>query len=92
MSVNVSARELTELDLAERVQESLKLSRLPAHALCLEVSEEAVLRDPERARAALSDVKRLGAVDRARQLRRGPVLSQPSAEPTRWTSSSSIAR
>jgi len=58
--VNVSARELTERDLAERVQESLKLSRLPAHALCLEVSEESVLRDPERARAALKDVRRLG--------------------------------
>ncbi len=62
MSVNVSARELTEVDLAERVEQSLRHSRLPAHALCLEVSEEAVLRDPERARAALRDVKRLGVV------------------------------
>jgi len=60
--VNVSARELTELDLAERVQQELKFSRLPARALCLEVSEEAILRDPERARAALKDVKRLGVL------------------------------
>ncbi len=60
MFVNVSARELTEVDLAARVQESLKRSRLPAHALCLEVSEESVLRDPERARSALNDVRRLG--------------------------------
>jgi diguanylate cyclase (GGDEF)-like protein/PAS domain S-box-containing protein len=60
--VNVSARELTELDLAERVQQELKFSRLPGRALCLEVSEEAVLRDPERARVALKDVKRLGAL------------------------------
>jgi diguanylate cyclase (GGDEF)-like protein/PAS domain S-box-containing protein len=60
--VNISARELTELDLAERVQEVLRDSRLPAHALCLEVSEEAVLRDPERARAGLTDVKRLGVL------------------------------
>ena len=50
ISVNVSARELTELDLAERVQEELAYFRLPARALCLEVSEEVVLRDPERAR------------------------------------------
>jgi EAL domain-containing protein (putative c-di-GMP-specific phosphodiesterase class I) len=58
--VNVSARELTELDLAERVREELAYCRLPGRALCLEVSEEAVLRDPDRARAALKDVKRLG--------------------------------
>jgi diguanylate cyclase (GGDEF)-like protein/PAS domain S-box-containing protein len=60
VSVNVSARELTELDLAERVREELAYCRLPGRALCLEVSEEAVLRDPDRARAALKDVKRLG--------------------------------
>jgi EAL domain-containing protein (putative c-di-GMP-specific phosphodiesterase class I) len=34
--------------------------RLPGSALCLEVSEEVVLRDPARARAALTDVRRLG--------------------------------
>jgi diguanylate cyclase (GGDEF)-like protein/PAS domain S-box-containing protein len=60
VSVNVSARELTELDLAERVREELSYCRLPGHALCLEVSEEAVMRDPERAGEALRDVKRLG--------------------------------
>jgi diguanylate cyclase (GGDEF)-like protein/PAS domain S-box-containing protein len=60
ISVNVSARELTELDLAERVREELAYCRLPGSALCLEVSEDAVRRDPERARDALKDVKRLG--------------------------------
>jgi diguanylate cyclase (GGDEF)-like protein/PAS domain S-box-containing protein len=60
ISVNISARELTELDLAERVREELAYCRLPGRALCLEVSEDAVMRDPERARAALQDVKRLG--------------------------------
>ncbi|HTU80228.1 MAG TPA: EAL domain-containing protein [Solirubrobacteraceae bacterium] len=62
VSVNVSARELTELDLAERVREELAYCRLPGRALCLEISEEAVLRDPERARAALKDLKRLGVL------------------------------
>jgi EAL domain-containing protein (putative c-di-GMP-specific phosphodiesterase class I) len=65
--VNVSARELTELDLAERVREELAYCRLPGRALCIEVSEDAVKRDPERARSALKDVKRLGvtvALDR----------------------------
>jgi len=60
ISVNVSARELTELDLAERVREELAYCRLPGRALCIEVSEDAVVRDPERAREALTDVKRLG--------------------------------
>ena len=60
ISVNISARELTEMDLAERVREELAYCRLPGRALCLEVSEDAVQRDPERARAALKDVKRLG--------------------------------
>jgi diguanylate cyclase (GGDEF)-like protein/PAS domain S-box-containing protein len=60
VSVNVSARELTELDLAERVREELAYCRLPGSALRIEVSEEAVMRDPERAREALIDVRRLG--------------------------------
>jgi diguanylate cyclase (GGDEF)-like protein/PAS domain S-box-containing protein len=62
VSVNISARELTELDLVERVREELAYCRLPGRALCLEISEEAVLRDPERARSALKDLKRLGVL------------------------------
>jgi diguanylate cyclase (GGDEF)-like protein/PAS domain S-box-containing protein len=62
ISVNVSARELTELDLAERVREELAYCRLPGRALCLEVNQEAVLRDPERARAAMQELKRLGVL------------------------------
>ncbi|HYB24372.1 MAG TPA: EAL domain-containing protein [Solirubrobacteraceae bacterium] len=62
VSVNISARELTELDLAERVREELAYCHLPGRALCLEISEEAVLRDPERARSALKDLKRLGVL------------------------------
>jgi diguanylate cyclase (GGDEF)-like protein/PAS domain S-box-containing protein len=62
VSVNISARELTELDLAERVREELAYYRLPGRALCLEINEEAVLRDPERARSALKDLKRLGVL------------------------------
>jgi diguanylate cyclase (GGDEF)-like protein/PAS domain S-box-containing protein len=60
ISVNVSARELNELDLAKRVSRELERFRLPGGALCFEVSEEAVLRDPERARATLAEVRRLG--------------------------------
>jgi diguanylate cyclase (GGDEF)-like protein/PAS domain S-box-containing protein len=60
ISVNISARELTGGDVAARVQEALSYHRLPGNALCLEVSEDVVLRDPARARAALKDVRRIG--------------------------------
>ena len=60
VSVNISARELFGSDLAERIQEALLYCRLPGGALCLDVSEEVILRDPARARSALKDVRRLG--------------------------------
>jgi diguanylate cyclase (GGDEF)-like protein/PAS domain S-box-containing protein len=60
ISINVSARELNELDLAERIGKELNRFQLPGRALCLEVTEDAVLRDPERARATLGEVRRLG--------------------------------
>ncbi len=60
ISVNISARELSELDLAERVRRELARFELPGRALCIEVSEDAVLRDPERARTTLAEVRRLG--------------------------------
>ncbi len=81
ISVNVSARELTELDLAERVREELAYCRLPGRALCLEVSEEAVQRDPERARAALQGRQAPRRVDRARQLRLRAVLARAAEQP-----------
>lgn len=60
ISVNVSARELSELDLAPRVRKELTRFQLPGRALCLEVTEEAVLRDPERARKTLGEVRDMG--------------------------------
>ena len=60
ISVNVSARELAELDLAERVRRELERFQLPGRALCLEFAEDAVLRDPERARTTLNELRSLG--------------------------------
>ena len=60
ISINVSARELSEPDLAARIGKELARFQLPGRALCLEVTEDAVLRDPERARATLGEVRRLG--------------------------------
>jgi diguanylate cyclase (GGDEF)-like protein/PAS domain S-box-containing protein len=62
ISINVSPRELTEHGFAHRVREQLAAHRLPGRALCLEVSEHAVIRDPERVETALKGLKRLGVV------------------------------
>jgi diguanylate cyclase (GGDEF)-like protein/PAS domain S-box-containing protein len=62
VSVNVSERELVDLDIAERFSAALAKFRLPGPALCLEVSEEAVAHDLERAKDALTSVRRLGVV------------------------------
>jgi diguanylate cyclase (GGDEF)-like protein/PAS domain S-box-containing protein len=60
ISINVSARELCELDLTARISKELARFQLPGRSLCLEVTEEGMLRDPERARATLGEVRRLG--------------------------------
>jgi diguanylate cyclase (GGDEF)-like protein/PAS domain S-box-containing protein len=60
MSVNVSSRELAEGDIAERVRGALQYSGLPASALCVEVSEDALMSDLARARESLERLKRLG--------------------------------
>jgi diguanylate cyclase (GGDEF)-like protein/PAS domain S-box-containing protein len=60
VSINVSSRGLTELDLAERVGLALMHHDLPPEALWIEVTESSILRDPERARTALADVRGIG--------------------------------
>jgi EAL domain-containing protein (putative c-di-GMP-specific phosphodiesterase class I) len=77
VSVNVSARELTELDLVARVRNGLAYCRLPGRALCLEISEQAVMRDPERARTALEEVKKLGVSVALDKFGSGPSLGLP---------------
>ncbi len=67
VSVNVPARALTELDLAERLRRTLARHHLPGEALWIEVTESSILGDPERARATLEGVRRIGvrvALDR----------------------------
>lgn len=60
VAMNVSARGLAETDIARRVEEALSYSELPGEALCLEVSEAALTRDPARARATIGECKSLG--------------------------------
>jgi diguanylate cyclase (GGDEF)-like protein len=60
VAVNVSARQLTQPDIVETVRAALEETGLPADALCLEITESAVMRDPEATLATLTLVKELG--------------------------------
>jgi diguanylate cyclase (GGDEF)-like protein/PAS domain S-box-containing protein len=60
ISINLAARQLNAADLTERVRIQLERFHLPGRALCIEVSEAAVVRDPERSHATLAELKGLG--------------------------------
>ncbi|GAA0323516.1 EAL domain-containing protein [Kineococcus aurantiacus] len=60
VSVNLSARQLTAPGLVEAVTAILVRHRLPAGLLVLEVTETALVADPEAAAAALTALKELG--------------------------------
>ena len=59
VSVNVSRRQLTG-GLADVVRRALSDNRLPSKALCVEVTESAVVADAEQAREALEEIRRMG--------------------------------
>ena len=60
MCVNLSQVQLTRGDTVADVALALARHDLPAHALCLEVTESAVMLDPDRANKTLAGLKRLG--------------------------------
>ncbi|EGT3627497.1 EAL domain-containing protein [Morganella morganii] len=60
ISVNVSPLQLEHLDFIGQVMNALKMANLPAEALILEITESALLRQPEQARLTLNRIKALG--------------------------------
>jgi diguanylate cyclase (GGDEF)-like protein len=60
MSVNVSGRQFGEPGLIPDVTAALEHANLPAAALRLEITESSMMYEPERMRAALDDLERLG--------------------------------
>ena len=60
VNVNVSARELDDETYVDDVAAALDAAGLPPSALVLEVTESAVARDPERARARLEVLRSAG--------------------------------
>jgi EAL domain-containing protein (putative c-di-GMP-specific phosphodiesterase class I) len=60
VSVNLSAANVTDLDLPGKVAQALVRHGLPARALTLELVEDTFMTDPERGRSVLGQLRRLG--------------------------------
>lgn len=60
VAVNLSVRQLAQADLAALVVAALEDAGLPPDALCLEITETALMSDPARAACVLEDIHRLG--------------------------------
>jgi EAL domain-containing protein (putative c-di-GMP-specific phosphodiesterase class I) len=60
VSVNLSARQLTDPHLLDTVRGALASSGLPAQLLCLEVTETVVMEDPVASGLVLAQLRELG--------------------------------
>jgi diguanylate cyclase (GGDEF)-like protein/PAS domain S-box-containing protein len=60
VAVNVSARQLSHADLPATVEAALLDAELPPSALCLEITETAIIRDTKAALSNLERIKALG--------------------------------
>ncbi|HEY8720658.1 bifunctional diguanylate cyclase/phosphodiesterase [Pengzhenrongella sp.] len=60
VSVNVSAQEVGDPSLTERVRSALERHGVPANLLILEITESALIAEPDAARAVLTSVHDLG--------------------------------
>ena len=60
VSVNLSAPDVTDLDLPAKVAAALSRAGLPPQALTLELVEDTLLTNPQRARVVLGQLRELG--------------------------------
>ncbi|HEV8689737.1 MAG TPA: EAL domain-containing protein [Ideonella sp.] len=60
LSVNLSAHDLMKAELVERLAQRLQRHGVPPRAMCLEITESAIMTDPERAVQTLHALKSLG--------------------------------
>jgi len=60
VGVNVSWRQLAQGTLVEDVERALREHDLDASAFCVEVTETALMEEPDRARAALAQLRDMG--------------------------------
>ncbi|WP_410638110.1 EAL domain-containing protein [Amycolatopsis sp. lyj-346] len=62
LKVNLSTRQLDDPHLVAAVQDALAATGLPAGALCLEVTESALMRDQQAAAEVLASLRSLGVL------------------------------
>jgi EAL domain-containing protein (putative c-di-GMP-specific phosphodiesterase class I) len=60
LSVNLSTRDLIDPELPQKFDAVLVKHRVPAEAFCLEITESAIMEDPQRAQATLDRLSALG--------------------------------
>jgi diguanylate cyclase (GGDEF)-like protein len=60
LSVNLSTRDLLDQDLPQKFDALLTQHRVPAEAFCLEITESAIMDDPQRALNTLNRLSALG--------------------------------
>ena len=92
VAVNLSASSLVDLELPERVRMLLLDRELPASALELEITEDFLMGDRERAREILTQLRGLGHPRRRRRLRYGLLARWPTCASCPSTSSSWTGR
>ncbi|WP_242560391.1 EAL domain-containing protein [Pandoraea capi] len=60
MSINLSARDLVDTDLPDYLRRVLREHALPPHWLCVEITESALMDDPEQALITMERLHRMG--------------------------------
>ncbi|WP_425466460.1 sensor domain-containing protein [Prauserella muralis] len=60
LTVNLSARQLDDATLVDTVRETLRTTGLDPGALCLEITESALVREPDAAAEVLTQLRALG--------------------------------
>jgi EAL domain-containing protein (putative c-di-GMP-specific phosphodiesterase class I) len=60
LSVNLSTRDLLDQELPQKFSALLTQHRVPAEAFCLEITESAIMDDPQRALGTLNRLSALG--------------------------------
>ena len=60
VSVNLSAADVTDLDLPDKVMQALARHGLPPGALTLELVEDTLMSDPDRGRQVLAELRQRG--------------------------------
>jgi diguanylate cyclase (GGDEF)-like protein len=92
MAINVSGRQIDEIDFADQISAVLARTGLEASALTLEITETSLMRNPQEASKRLRRLKRLTSACESRSTISGPATARsPTCSGSRSTRSRSTA-